>query len=118
LERKNTARTNQLGKGAQNGNWVRKKLQNETAHGSIELFDFRDFGHIGLDEAHVGQSGFGSANPGPRNRARVAFYANHLARWTNEACQEKCHVSDARTYIKNALVWTDTCVAKKSFRAR
>jgi hypothetical protein len=74
-----SAAANQLRQGSQGGNRIGKKLQNETAHYSIERFVARKFAYIRLSEGQVVQALHGHANSGSGDRARVSFDPHHFS---------------------------------------
>jgi len=85
VEGKDSTRPNQSGQGAQCGNRIREKLQNEPAHGSVEEPIARNFTCIGLREADVMQACFIGTNPSPGDRRGVALYPNDLSRRADQS---------------------------------
>jgi hypothetical protein len=103
LESNNSTGANQQRQLAQNGSWVRKPHQNETAHGCVEGFTCGDLGNIGLDEAHIMQACFSHTSPRTVEGARVALDSHNLSGRTNDARYKHSNVTDARTKIQDTL---------------
>jgi len=118
LESNNSTGANQQRQLAQNGSWVRKPHQNETAYGCIEGFTCGDLGNIGLDKAHITQASFSHASPRAVEGARVALDSHNLSGRTNDARYEHGDVSDSGTDIQNTLTWTNACFTEESFGNR
>ena len=118
MKRKNSARTNQPGHGAQRGEGIGKKLENETTHGCIERFVVDDVAHIGLGEAHIAQARLGHASPGSGDGVCVALYTHDFSRRTNQPGYQHCNVSDAGAEIQGTLTWSNACFTEQSFGER
>jgi hypothetical protein len=103
--------------GAQNGNGIGKKHQNETAHHCIERPAGPDLGHIGLSEAHITQSSLGDTGSSAPDGSCVAFYPHDLSGRTNQPGRQHGYVSDAGAEVQDTLPRTNTCLAEESFRA-
>jgi hypothetical protein len=118
MKRKNSARTNQPRHGAQCGEGIGKKFENETTHGCIEQFVVGDLGHIGLGEAHIAQTRLSHPSPGSGDGVCVALYTHDFSRRTNQPGHQQCNVSDAGAEIQDTLTWTNACFTEQSFGER
>ncbi len=112
MKGKNSTRTNQLRRGAQDGNGIGKKLQNETTHRCVERFVAGDLTYIGLREAHIVQAGLGNTRSSPSDRARVAFDAYHFSRRADQTGCQHGNVADPGAEIQHTLTWANACVTE------
>ena len=115
LEGEYSAGTHQLRQGAQDGDGIRKELQDETAHGRVERIIADDFTCVGLRESHVVQASIGHTRSSASDRAQVAFDAYDFSRRTNQFGRKHGHVSDAGTDIQDALARTNAGFAEELF---
>jgi hypothetical protein len=79
MEGKYSARTDQHRQATQDGDRIRKELQDETAHSGVERSVSGELVHIAFCKAHVGKAGLGNTSSGPSDGAGVAFDAYHLS---------------------------------------
>src|SRR5215813_10456866 len=78
-------RMDQANNGAQNGNRIGKKRQDETADNRIKGFVADNLIHISFCEAHVTQSSLSYACLGSRNRACIALDTDNFPSGTNDS---------------------------------
>lgn len=109
------AGTNQPGYGGQNGDWVQKKHQDETAGCGIEGSVAHDLSHVHFGEAQVVQADLRRATLCARDRAGFTFDADHLACGTNEASHEHGNASHAGSQIEDTLAGLDAYLAEQPF---
>jgi len=89
MKRKNSARANQPRNGAQRGEGIGKKLDNETTHSCIERFFFSDLGNIGFGEAHIGQARLTHASSSSDDGLGIALYTHDLSRGSNQPSDQQ-----------------------------
>src|SRR6266436_5726146 len=112
LEGKHSTGANQANNGLQHGNWIRKKHQNETAHGGIKRPIDGNLVHVGVEKAHVAQSRRRYASLRPLNRSRITFDSHYLARSTDQPGNQHGNVPHARSKVEHTMTYSDTCFAE------
>jgi len=98
--------------GEKRENFPAVTVRSETADGGVERLAALDLVHIGLGEAYIVQASLDHTRSSTSDRARVAFYPDHLPRRTNQSGHQHCYVSNAGAQIQDTLAWPNACFAE------
>ena len=88
-------------------------MKDEAPDHRIKRLVAGNLSNVGFRETDIAIISLGHSPPGPGHRPRIAFYPNHLSRWTDKPSRKQRDVSDAGTHIQDTLTRPNARLAKE-----